>query len=88
VLRLVTALDLALLTIPERIADLVEVDPFDNSLFVTQADRVIRLSAPPGSGFAQPVPEPASLTVLGLFALCLAGFATRLPAGQPVHSSS
>jgi hypothetical protein len=53
--------------------DLVAVDPFDNSLFLTQADRVMRLSGPPGSGFgpAPVIPEPASLTLMGLGALCI-----------------
>ena len=56
---------------------LVAVDPFDNSLFLTQSDQAVRLSGPPGSGFGEPVPEPGSLTVMGLGALCVAGFATR-----------
>jgi hypothetical protein len=45
--------------------DLVAVDSFDNSLFLTQADRVVRLSGPAGSGFGQaPVPEPATIWLL------------------------
>jgi hypothetical protein len=54
--------------------DLVAVDPFDNSLFLTQSGEVMRLSAPAGSGFGQ-TPEPASLTMLCLGALSLAGIA-------------
>jgi hypothetical protein len=52
--------------------DLVAVDPFDNSLFLTQSDEVMRLSASSGSGFGQETPEPASLTMLGLGALSIA----------------
>ncbi len=44
--------------------DLVAVDPFDNSLFLTQQDRVMRLNAPAGSGFGSPVPEPATIWLL------------------------
>ena len=55
--------------------DLVAVDPFDNSLFLTQSDEVTRLSAPPGGGFGQETPEPTSLTMLGLGALSIAGIA-------------
>ena len=57
--------------------DLVAVDPFDNSLFLTQADRVMRLSAPAGSGFGQPIPEPSSLTLLSLGAVGIAAIAWR-----------
>jgi hypothetical protein len=58
--------------------DLVSVDPFDSSLFITQTDRVMRLSGPVGSGFGpNPVPEPASMALFGIGVLGLVAYAWR-----------
>src|SRR6185369_16156543 len=46
--------------------DLVKVDPSNNSLLLTQSDRVVRLFAPEGGGFAAAVPEPAAVTVMSI----------------------
>jgi sugar lactone lactonase YvrE len=65
--------------------DLVGVDP-DGSLLLTQTDRVIRLVPPVGGGFgpSATVPEPSSLTLLGLGTAALAGWRwRRRQRGQP-----
>jgi DNA-binding beta-propeller fold protein YncE len=55
--------------------DFVTVDPKDNTLLLTQTDRIVRLIAPTGGGFGGPtVPEPSTWILLGsglagLFAL-------------------
>lgn len=50
-------------------------DPTDGSLFITQSDSVLRLTAPQGSGFGATnfpaVPEPASLGLLAAGSLLL-----------------
>jgi len=53
--------------------DLVKVDLSNSSLLLTQSDRVVRLIAPEGGGFASPVPEPSTfvLAITGLAGLGL-----------------
>jgi hypothetical protein len=46
--------------------DFVEVDTTNGTLLVTQTDSILRLTAPPGGGFGPGVPEPGSLSLLGL----------------------
>jgi hypothetical protein len=47
--------------------DMVKVDPSNDSLLLTQSDRVVRLIAPEGGGFASTaVPEPAAVTLMGI----------------------
>jgi hypothetical protein len=41
--------------------DFVTVDTTNGSLLLTQSDRVLRLTAPPGGGFGGVVPEPSTL---------------------------
>jgi len=48
--------------------DFVVVDPNNDSLLLTQTDRVLRLTAPNGSGFEGAAPLPSTaLAGLGLF---------------------
>jgi len=44
--------------------DLVKVDPSNDSLLLTQSDRVVRLFAPEGGGFGAEVPEPSTFVLL------------------------
>ena len=46
--------------------DYVAVDPTDGTLFITQSDRILHLTAPGGGGFGGSVPEPSSFVLLGL----------------------
>jgi DNA-binding beta-propeller fold protein YncE len=56
--------------------DFVEVDPSNGTLLLTQSDRVLRLTAPPGGGFGT-APAPPAFVLAGVGALCLGGFALR-----------
>jgi hypothetical protein len=57
--------------------DLVSADP-NGSLLLTQTDSVLRLSPPPGGGFGgAATPEPASLTLLLIGAVGVAGYGWR-----------
>ena len=56
--------------------DFVTVDP-NGTLLLTQTDRILRLTAPAGGGFAGAAPEPASLTLAGLGGLALLGYGWR-----------
>jgi hypothetical protein len=56
---------------------LVSPDP-NGSLLLTQTDSVLRLNPPPGGGFgAGTTPEPASLTLLLIGAIGVAGYGWR-----------
>lgn len=46
--------------------DFIAVDPSDGSLFITQSDRILHLTAPTGSGFGGSIPEPSSYILLGM----------------------
>lgn len=46
--------------------DFVTVDPSNNSLLLTQTDRILRLTAPSGGGFGGTVPEPPTAWLLAL----------------------
>jgi sugar lactone lactonase YvrE len=52
--------------------DFVSVDPSNNTLLITQTDRVMRLN---GANF---VPEPGSFLLMGVGATCFLAFASRL----------
>lgn len=58
--------------------DFAAVDPYNNTLLVTQTDRVVRLIAPSGGGFGDGpmtvVPEPSGVILLALGAFSLAGY--------------
>jgi hypothetical protein len=56
--------------------DFVTVDGYNGTLLFTQADRVLRLTAPSGSGFVSSVPE-ASTCALMCTGLALVGFVAR-----------
>ena len=56
--------------------DFVTVDPTDGSMFITQSDRILHLTAPTGSGFGGSIPEPSSYVLLGLGLIGL-GFIKR-----------
>jgi hypothetical protein len=67
-----TVVEIDLLTLAQTViasggtrGDLISIDPTDNSLLLTQTDRVMRLTPPPGSSFGNPVPEPSSLLLAG-----------------------
>ena len=57
--------------------DFVTVDPSNNSLLLTQSDRIIRLTPGSGAGFG-PVPEASTFVSTGL--LMLGGFSLLLAA--------
>ena len=66
-INLTTNLETVIATGGSR-GDFVVVDPNNDSLLLTQTDSVLRLTAPAGSGFEQPVPLPSTaLAGLGLF---------------------
>jgi len=52
--------------------DFVSVDPTNNTLLITQTDRIMRLN---GANF---VPEPGSVVLMGIGAMCFLTFASRL----------
>ena len=53
--------------------DFVTVDPSNNTLLITQSDRILRLS---GASFVA-VPEPGSFVLMGLGSLCVLGLFRR-----------
>jgi hypothetical protein len=56
--------------------DFVSPDPYNNSLLLSQSDRVFRLTAPPNGGFVggPAAPAPATLAQLAAGAIALAGY--------------
>lgn len=57
--------------------DFVTVDPTNGTLLLTQTDSALRLTAPAGGGFGTAVPEPGSVTLLGIAVVGLAGYGWR-----------
>jgi hypothetical protein len=55
--------------------DFVDVDPNNDTLLLTQTDRILRLTPPPGGSFA--VPEPSTLAMTGMAALIGLGASCR-----------
>lgn len=54
--------------------DYLTIDPKDNSLLISQSDRILRLTAPTGGGFGASVPEPASTVLLSLGMAAILGY--------------
>jgi hypothetical protein len=81
-LNLATGLETLIATGGSR-GDFVTADPNNSSLLLTQSDRVLRLTAPPGGGFGFPpsaapaVPEPSALAMCGLGVAALVGWLWR-----------
>ena len=68
--------------------DFVSVDPNNDTLLLTQTDRIIRLSPPAGGGFGgNPTPEPSTVATFGLGALGLAGLLLRARRRAPKVST-
>ena len=58
--------------------DFVSVDPNNDTLLLTQADRIVRLSPPVGGGFGgNATPEPSAVATFALGALGVAGLLLR-----------